>query len=495
MRGGGVRLYLAIILIVVSLIGLEYARQGVQTTQTHVGQTPVTEYAMAGADGPVVVVAHGFAGSQQMMQGYALPLAQAGYRVVAFDFLGHGRNPVPMSGDVTSAEGTTRLLVDQTAQVIDAVTDGKTKVALLGHSMAADILVRVAAERGDIGPIVLISAFSNQITATAPDDLLLIAGAWEPGLRDFAQRAVQMVDPAALPGITAQNGPVLRRAVVAPYVEHVSVLQSRAGRGEAVDWIDRSYGRSSAVGIPPTGWAILGLLAGLVLIFRRIAGFVPVSAGADPQFQPLQFQLWPSQPRPWQTAVLIVVPAILAPLIAVPLDPHFLPVLVADYLGLHLFIYGVVQLGLLQVWGLIRWRLSGAAVAVLLAWCAVFGIGLDRYAANFWPTSGRLWIIGVLMIGAVPYMLGDAILTARCGLFGRFCIRAGFLLSLGFAVALNFTTLFFLVLIAPVMVLFYLVFGTMGRDVALRAGPISAGLALGVVLAWALGVSFPLFQG
>jgi len=473
----------AVVLIVVSFLGLEFARQGVQITQFDVGQTPVTEYAMSGADGPVVVVAHGFAGSQSMMQGYALPLAQAGYRVFAFEFLGHGRNPVPMSGDVTSADGTTRLLVDQTSEVIDAVTDGDSKVALLGHSMATDILVRVAAQRSDIGPIVLISAFSNEITATTPDDLLLIAGAWEPGLSAFAQSAVQMVDPAALPGNTVKSGTIKRRAVVAPYVEHVSVLQSRAGRREAVGWIDQSFGRSSDVGIPPTGWAILGLLAGLVLIFRRIAAFLPVSGVTDPR------------PGRWQTATLILLPAILAPLIAVPLNPKFLPVLVADYLGLHLFIYGALQLGLLQFWGLIRWRLSLAAFVVLLLWCAVFGIALDRYAANFWPTLGRFWIIGVLLIGAVPYMMGDAILTARSGLFGRFCIRAGFLLSLGFAVALNFKALFFLMLIAPVMVLFYLVFGTMGRDATVRAGPLSSGLALGVVLAWALGVSFPLFQG
>ena len=49
-------------------------------------------------------------------------------------------------------------------------------------------------------------------------------------------------------------------------------------------------------------------------------------------------------------------------------------------------------------------------------------------------------------------------------------------------------------LIAPVMVLFYLVFGSMGREVSRRSGPMAAGLALGLVLAWALGVSFPLFQ-
>jgi hypothetical protein len=70
----------------------------------------------------------------------------------------------------------------------------------------------------------------------------------------------------------------------------------------------------------------------------------------------------------------------------------------------------------------------------------------------------------------------------------------GFLVSLGIAVALDFEGLFFLLMIAPVMVLFYLVFGTMGRDIARRSGALSSGLTLGVVLAWALGVSFPLFQ-
>lgn len=32
----------------------------------------------------------------------ALALAHAGYRALTFDFEGHGRNPVPMSGDVAA---------------------------------------------------------------------------------------------------------------------------------------------------------------------------------------------------------------------------------------------------------------------------------------------------------------------------------------------------------------------------------------------------------
>lgn len=480
------RAYLAILLIVLSLGVLETARSGVEIRTFKVGQTPVTAYARPQADGPVVVVAHGFAGSQQMMQGYALPLAQAGYRVFVFEFLGHGRNPVPMSGDVSAVEGTTRLLVEQTLEVIEAVTDEGGTPALLGHSMATDILVRAARLRSGLGPVVLISAFSNEVDATTPADMLLISGAGEPHLRAFALDALRMVDPAAVEGGTATAGPVIRRAVSAPFTEHVSVLHSRAGRAEAVAWIDRAFARQSDVTILPTGWAILGLLAGLVLIFRRIARFVPDTSAA------IAAPITPPTGR--QTALLILLPAALAPVIAVPLNPQFLPVLVADYLGLHLALYGAVQLGLLAFWGHIRWRVSLLGFAVLLAWCAVFGLALDRYAANFWPTPGRLWIIVVLLVGALPYMLADSVLAANRGTFVRISLRLGLLASLGIAVALDFEGLFFLMLIAPVLVLFYLVFGTMGRDMTARAGPVTSGLALGVVLAWALGVSFPLFQ-
>lgn len=469
-------------MILVSLAVLEFARHGVQITRFAIGQTPVTAYATPSADGPVVVMAHGFAGSEQMMQGYALPLARAGYRVFAFEFLGHGRHPVPMSGDVSSVDGTTRLLVLQTTDVINALKTEGQPVSVLGHSMATDVLVRVAATQPDIGAVVLISAFSQVVDATTPQNMLMVTGAWEPGLRSFALDALQMVDPAASEGDIVTKGDVIRRTVAAPFAEHVSVLHSRAGRRAALDWLDQTYARTSRVAILPTGWAILGVLGGLVLLFRRIAGMIP-----QRQHDALTLSTR-------QIATLLLVPACLAPIIAVPLNPGFLPVLVADYLGLHLLIYGGLQLLLLKVWGQSFGRIHWAGLGVLLVWCGLFGFVLDRYAANFWPTHDRFWIIGIMLIGAVPYMLADAALTAKGGVMTRLAVRLGFLVSLGIAVALDFEGLFFLLMIAPVMVLFYLVFGTMGRDIARRSGALSSGLALGLVLAWALGVSFPLFQ-
>src|SRR6056297_3927767 len=133
-----VTLLLALALAAVALWQLEAQRAGLEISARTVGETPVTRIAQPGADGPVVVVAHGFAGSRQMMQAYGQDLARAGYRVWAFDFLGHGRHPVPMSGDVESIGGTTRLLIAQTRAVVDAAVtaeDWPGEVALLGHSM------------------------------------------------------------------------------------------------------------------------------------------------------------------------------------------------------------------------------------------------------------------------------------------------------------------------------------------------------------------------
>jgi pimeloyl-ACP methyl ester carboxylesterase len=474
----------ALVLAGWSLWVLEGARSGLSITHGFVADTPVTTY-RDGSGGPVVVIAHGFAGSSPMMMGYATSLAQAGYTVHAFDFLGHGRHTVPMGGDVNSLDGTTRRLVDQTLRVIAAVRDGPEPVALLGHSMATDILVRVADEAEGIGPLVLISAFSQAIDADTPSDMLLITGVWEPGLRGFAREAVGMVAPGASEGETVTEGTVRRRAVVAPFAEHVAVLHSRAGRAEAVEWLNGAYGRDRTAPVPPTGWAVLGLLAAITLIFAPLARLTRARAPKPEVLRPLGF------------AAVVLVPALIVPPVASLIETRFLPVLIADYLALHLALYGLIQ-GAILVWLSGRSGLgqpSALAVALIVIWgLGVFGLALDRYGASFLPNAPRIPIIAALLLGAVPFMLADARLVYGAGLGRRVLARLGFLASLGAAVALDFEELFFLIMIAPVIVLFWLTYGTMGRWIAARTGPLSAGLGLGIVLAWALGVSFPLFE-
>ena len=48
-------------------------------------------------------MAHGFAGSRQLMLGYGYTLAQAGYAILLWDFAGHGANPQPLTPDSLQA--------------------------------------------------------------------------------------------------------------------------------------------------------------------------------------------------------------------------------------------------------------------------------------------------------------------------------------------------------------------------------------------------------
>ncbi|MEM6588042.1 MAG: alpha/beta fold hydrolase [Pseudomonadota bacterium] len=461
---------------------LESSRAGLTFEELRDGPTPVTRIS-DGSGGPPVVIAHGFAGSRQMMLSYASALAQGGYTIYSFDFEGHGRHPDPMRGDVTAIEGTTTRLVNQTIGIVDMASDGETPVALLGHSMATDVLVRVARQKEAVGPVVLLSAFSEAIDATQPDDMLLITGAWEGALADFAETALQMTDPDAALGNTVQQGDIRRKAILAPNVEHVAILHSRVGLTEAEDWLNAFYDRPRTDHVAiQTGWPLIALLFALTVLFRPVMQIYPPAEQNTPWLNPYGF------------AIVTLVPAILTPLLAYPFEIEVLPVLVADYLALHLAIFGLIQLGLL-LW--LKGRLARPdliAAALLAAWAIlIFGTALDRYGANFWPAEGRLSLIAALCLGAIPFMIADSYFAHGAPFWQRILGRVAFFASLGAAVALDFEGLFFLLMIAPVLVLFYFTFGVMGRITAKIAGPSAAGLGLGVALAWALGVSFPLF--
>jgi dienelactone hydrolase len=471
---------------------LEDARSGLSITPLEVGSTPATVYRRTNVGkAPAVIIAHGFAGSRQLMEAYALTLAQAGYVAVSFDFEGHGRNPTPMSGDVTRIDGTTQLLEREIGRVTNAVlalpfVDGR--VALLGHSMASDIIVRRALEDPRIAATVAISMFSEAVTKTEPRNLLMITGAWEGFLRADALKNARLADPAATEdetlGDPARN--TGRRAVVAQGVEHVSVLYSATALREARSWLDAVFGRTSNGPVAATGGWIVLLLAGVVVLAWPLAGLLPKGERLAPTL-PL---------KPFLIAVLV--PAVVTPLVLSQIDTHFLPVLVADYLAVHLFVYGALSLGLL-FWsgvrvGRVAW-LSGFALAGY--GIVVFGGALDRYVASFMPNLARLPIIAAIAVGAVPYMLADSLATdnGRASIYRVFLARGAFLASLGAAVALDFKRLFFLVIIVPVIVLFFIIFGLMGGWVGRRTmSPAAVGIGLGLILAWSLGVAFPMFS-
>ncbi|MCC6000201.1 MAG: alpha/beta hydrolase [Pararhodobacter sp.] len=482
--------------VAVALWQLHGARAGLTIVQADVGGTPVTfHHRHDAAPGPTVIIAHGFAGSRQLMQPFALTLAQAGYLAVSFDFEGHGRNPTPMSGDVTQIDGTTRLLMAETGRVADAalahpLSDGR--LALLGHSMASDIVVRQGIEDARTGAVIAVSMFSQAVTAEAPPNLLVIVGDWEARLKAEALRVLHLTDPAAGPGRTlgdpAQG--TGRRAAFAPSVEHVGVLYSPTSLREARDWLDAAFDRKShGAPLAATGGWVALLLIGVAALGWPLAGMLPRGRAAGATSLPARRFL-----------MAIALPAVAVPLLLWPIETRVLPVLVADYLALHFALQGAMMLALLGWWGVLRRqfvpRVWWVAALVALFGIAGFGGALDAHVASFFPHAGRVPVVAALIAGAVPFMLADALLTegGRAGLWRVIAVRTALLLSLALAVALNFERLFFLVIILPVIVLFFLLFGTMGGWVGRRTGlPAAGGIGLGVVLGWALGVTFPMF--
>lgn len=482
-------------LVALSVWQLERPRAGLAITPLAIADgPPATLFHLPGAaPAPVVVIAHGFAGSRQLMEPFALTLARAGYTVVTFDALGHGRNPRPMSGDVTSVDGTTRLMVDElrtVARAALALPQADGRLAYLGHSMASDLVIRAAQDAPEASAVIAVSMFSQAITPDSPPNLLAIPGEWETRLRQEGLRALRLTDPAASEGDSvgdmAQG--TARRVVVAPSVEHVGVLYSATARRAATDWLNTAFGRD----LPPQtdargGWILL-LLASVTALGWPLTALLPQGQGPRS----------PIPARSFRTATLA--PAILTPLLLAPFDTRFLPVLVADYLALHFALYGALTLALLHRAG----RLTGqfpARVAVLSLAPAIFGIlilgtALDRYVASFVPDAGRAVIILALALGTVPFFLADALLTegGRASVLRTLAARGAFLGSLVAAVALDFDRLMFLLIILPVILLFFLLFGTLAGWIGRRTGlPAIAGLGFGLTLAWALGVTFPLF--
>lgn len=128
----------------------------------------------------------------------------------------------------------------------------------------------------------------------------------------------------------------------------------------------------------------------------------------------------------------------------------------------------------------------------------VFAVMMNDFVTSFVATPGRVVLIVAMLGGTLPYFVADEWATrgaaARRGsyAFTKFC----FLLSLAIAVALNLNKLFFLIIIVPIILVFFLIYGLFSGWVYERTrDPFVAGTANAVALAWAIAVTFPMLGG
>jgi Serine aminopeptidase, S33 len=493
---------LAVTAIAIGLFELRSASDGLRITRTIVGETPVTVFQPeTKAPAPVVVIAHGFAGSQQLMQPFAETMARNGYIAVTFDFLGHGRNPVPMRGDIAEGESITSELLrelGQVASVAGKLPDSDGHIAVLGHSMASDIVVRFAQANPDVQATVAVSVFSPVVTSTSPRNLLVIVGALEPAmLKNEGLRIVNLAAGGnAVAGQTYGNfaDGTARRLVLARGVEHIGVLYSHDSMEQSLRWINETFGRQKADFVDGRGRWLALLFLGIVALawplsaLLRGASQTPV--GADLKWKPL--------------LIAAFAPVLLTPLILWKAPTEFLPILLGDYLALHFLLYGALTAAVLICLRggpapstiHISWiKIAVAATAVGLYNIIVFGLPIDAYVFSFLPIAARIPLTAAIACGTLPYFIADEWLTrgahARRGAYAltKFC----FLLSLAVAVALNPMKLFFLVIIVPAILLLFLAFGLISRwSYRATHHPLPGALANAAVFAWAIAVTFPM---
>ncbi|MEM8625943.1 MAG: alpha/beta fold hydrolase [Pseudomonadota bacterium] len=500
-----------------ALTALEAGRNGLQFDDRLIDGTPVRIIMPADADGPAptVVIAHGFAGVMELMEPFAVSLARAGYVTFSFDFVGHGSHPTPLPTAISGPGGAAAKLIAQLNDMVGLARSfpgANGQVALLGHSMATDLIAKAAADGLKVDATIAVSLFSPDVTATSPGNMLIIVGGLEDGLTDEALRVTALTAGGPVEeGVTygSFDDGTARRTVFADGVEHLGVLFDPESLDAARDWLDRAFARSS-----PEGWQadvrgpMIGLLFGGLLAFGwGLAGLTI----AHPTPIPAQG----AGVRPGVLLALVAGPMLVTPVLATLTPTGLLPLILGDYLGIHFFIYGAATgIGLLIAGRLgravlpahppsIATILSGLAAGVFVI--AAFAITLDRYAYTFVPDTARLMLAPALFAALLPWFLADEWLTRGVpdGAEGRgrrlwvyALTKICFVVSLGLAVALDTERLFFLLIVAPVILAFFIVYGLISqRLVAVTGSPVPAAIALSAALAWSIAATFPRIIG
>jgi dienelactone hydrolase len=483
---GKVRLAIAVIAIILMGIAwwgvLSDQRGLISRSLMGEGNVPLRYLAPANAENvPGVLIAHGFAGSKQLMYGYGTVLARAGYGVMLLDFDGHGaaRGRLDRRG-----EGLQRNLDAAYESLLAQPEIDPDRIALLGHSMGSGAVMQAGIERGErFRATVAVSPTGAEVTPQLPHNFLLQAGALEPR---FAANARDLLAAAGGENDDLAGG-LARKLVIVPRVEHITILFSRVSQQSALDWLNGTFGLPLVPAAPDRRMIWYGL---------HLAGWLMLMIAVSPLF-PQAGPLSPGRRRPpWQWLGLLL--GALAAVGTVALVGRLTDIgslgglLVGGALGVWFLILGVVWLfsGFRPprpsahdfIWGLVLF------VILTLA----FGVMAQLVWLPWWLNGVRLARWPFLAAAVLPWLLAAGLAQHRA----TAARRAGWWLlqtavivaGLGLTVTLS-PGLFFVLILLPVIPI---ILGIMTIFGAAIDRPWSFAVGNALFFGWLLVAVFPL---
>jgi len=472
-------LLLAVLLIVSSWLGIAIARFGLEVRSFQEEGVPLLYLAPQGARAvPGVLVAHGFAGSKQLMLGYGHVLARAGYAVMLWDFDGHGANG-------------TRLQRYELQQNLDVALQAlleqpqvdPNRLALLGHSMGSGVVMNAGIRSPDrFAATVAVSPTEANVTPQSPRNLQLQAGSGEGGFVSNAERLLAQAGGENTNLATGQG----RELVVIPGVEHITILFSDESHQAALRWLDATFGRTNGSQYRDRRMAWYGLhLLGWLVGLAAISPLLPLPPLITTTLAPV---------RRW--AGLFAAPlAATAGLVLLSqrFDLQNLGgVQVGGAVGVWFLIAGLTWLGVMAQLPRPTLRAVGLGGLLFVILWVAFGAMAQVVWLQWWliPIRLRVWL--PIAIACFPWFLAAGIVQQNIGVGKRLLwwlgqsivLIGGFGLTLNFLPQLGFMFLL-LPLFPPLIGILSLVAGLLNR-----AWVYAIGSAL--FFGWLLAAGFPL---
>lgn len=388
-------LLIALLLIVLSWWGVAMANSGLVVRSLQRDGVPMLYLAPQTSEKiPGVLVAHGFAGSKQLMLGYAQVLAHAGYGIMLWDFNGHGANPAPLENFTLQQN-----LDIATAAILEQPEVDSSRLALLGHSMGSGAVMSAGIQNRDrFAATIAISPTGANLTPIAPRNLQLQAGSWESGFVRNAERLLKAAG-GENKNLAAGRG---RKLVIIPNVEHITILFSNASHQAARKWLDATFNNNSTSNYVDrrTIWYLLHLIGWLMLF----AAVIPIFL---------------STPQPAKVnSIRSLVGLLLAPVAAssalavingVGEIGSLGGLMVGGALGIWFFAGGIIWL--MMLWKLPRPTKRSILLGVVLfavLWLA-FGAIAQVTWLQWWLIPARLKLVPVLSVACFPWFLASGI--------------------------------------------------------------------------------------